>query len=161
MKVFSLVGWSGCGKTTLVSRLISHYKREHLTVAVIKKVAHEYSFQPEGKDSFAFLQAGADHVCLASESEIVAIRPKPKGSDVWRLIKPDLNTFDFVLLEGLILEQVPAAEVFDSEKHNNLKFPLKKLSLIISDKRFQEEIPWFHRDDIKGIAEYLEGNAYD
>lgn len=161
MHVFSLVGWSGCGKTTLVSRLISHYKKKHLTVAVFKKVAHEYSFQPQGKDSFTFLQAGADHVCLASESEIVVIRPKPEESDVWQLIEPDLKMFDFALLEGFFMEQVPAAEVFDSRKHNNLKFPLNKLSLIISDKQFQEKIPWFHRDDIKGIAEYLEENSYE
>jgi hypothetical protein len=33
--------------------------------------------------------------------------------------------------------------------------------MIISDKRFQEKIPWFHRDDIKGIAEYLEDYEYE
>ena len=119
-----------------------------------------YTFQPKGKDSFIFLQAGADHVGLASESEIVAIRPKPKNGDIRRLIESDLSMFDYILLEGVFLEQVPVAEVFDSRKHKNLKFPLKRLSVIISDLPFQEKIPWFHRDDIQGIAKYLEGYAY-
>jgi molybdopterin-guanine dinucleotide biosynthesis protein B len=161
MKLFSLVGWSGSGKTTLAARLISHYKRNNFTVAVIKKIAHNYSFQPKGKDSFTFLQAGADHVCLASESEIVVIKPRAEDRDIRQLIESDLNMFDFVLLEGFTLNQVPVAEVYDSEKHKSMKFPLKKLSLIISDMRSQEKIPWFHRDNIDGIAEYIKENAYE
>lgn len=161
MKMFSLGGWSGSGKTTLIARLISYYKKKKISVGVIKKVAHDCSFQPQGKDSFRFLQAGADHVYLASQREIMSIRPKQAHEDAWALIKPDLKDHDFVLLEGLILDQVPVAEVFDSRRHKRLKFPLKKLSLIISDEQLQEKVPWFHMDDIKGIAEYLEEYAYE
>jgi molybdopterin-guanine dinucleotide biosynthesis protein B len=161
MKLFSLVGWSGSGKTTLIARLISYYKKKKMSVAAVKRVPHEYSLQPEGKDSFRFLRAGADSVYLASQREIMSIRPKQAHEDAWHLIKSDLKDHDFVLLEGLILDQVPVAEVFDSRRHKLLKFPLKKLSLIISDEQLQEKIPWFHVDDIKGIAEYLEEYAYE
>ncbi len=161
MKLFSLVGWSGSGKTTLIARLISYYKKKKMSVAAVKRVPHGYSLQPEGKDSFRFLRAGADSVYLASQREIMSIRPKQAHEDAWHLIKSDLKDYDFVLLEGLILDQVPVAEVFDSRRHKLLKFPLKKLSLIISDEQLQKKIPWFHVDDIKGIAEYLEEYAYE
>jgi len=59
MKVFSVIGYSGSGKTHLIEFLIKKFKTElDLEVSVVKYI-HEHRIDEEGKDSFKFSDAGA------------------------------------------------------------------------------------------------------
>ena len=59
MKVFSVIGYSGSGKTHLIEFLIKKFKTElDLEVSVVKYI-HEHRIDEEGKDSFKFSEAGA------------------------------------------------------------------------------------------------------
>ncbi len=59
MKAFSVIGYSGSGKTHLIEFLIKKFKTElNLEVSVVKYI-HEHRIDEEGKDSFKFSGAGA------------------------------------------------------------------------------------------------------
>ncbi|MHA1509299.1 MAG: molybdopterin-guanine dinucleotide biosynthesis protein B [Promethearchaeota archaeon] len=59
MKVISVIGYSGSGKTHIIEFLIKKCKTElNLEVSVIKNI-HEHKIDEEGKDSFKFSEAGA------------------------------------------------------------------------------------------------------
>jgi len=156
MKIFSLVGWSESGKTTLISALISHFKQKKKSIAALKNVSRHYSLQPEGKDSWTFLQAGADMVFLTSKDEILSIKKRNPTLDLHTELNPELKNHDLVLLEGLTGENIPVIEVFNSKLNKNLKFQEKKLSAVISDQKINSEVPWFDINDIKNIAKFME-----
>ncbi|MCK4835847.1 MAG: molybdopterin-guanine dinucleotide biosynthesis protein B, partial [Candidatus Aminicenantes bacterium] len=155
----SLVGWSGSGKTTVITRLISFFKAKKKTVVALKNVPHEYALQPEGKDSFKFLEAGADRVVLNSREEIILMKRKKDQEDILGMIQSALDNVDMVFLEGLLLKNVPVIEVLDSNQAKGFKYPLEKCSAIVSDGNIHASIPWFHKDDISAIAQFME--AYD
>ena len=59
MKVISVIGYSGSGKTHIIEFLIKKLKNElNLEVSVVKNI-HEHRIDEEGKDSFKFSEAGA------------------------------------------------------------------------------------------------------
>ena len=59
MKVISVIGYSGSGKTHLIEFIIKKFKTEfNLEVSVVKNI-HEHRIDEEGKDSFKFSEAGA------------------------------------------------------------------------------------------------------
>jgi len=59
MKVISVIGYSGSGKTHLIEFLIKKFKFDfNFEVSVVKYI-HEHRIGEEGKDSFKFSEAGA------------------------------------------------------------------------------------------------------
>ena len=59
MKVISVIGYSGSGKTHIIEFLIKKLKIDrNLEVSIIKNI-HEHRIDEEGKDSFKFSEAGA------------------------------------------------------------------------------------------------------
>lgn len=156
MKIFSLVGWSESGKTTLISALISHFKQKKKKIAALKNVSHRYSLQPEGKDTWEFLQAGADMVFLTSKDEIVLMKKRKPTIDLLTELNLELKNVDLVLLEGLTGENVPVIEVFSSKSNKNLKFQENKLAAVVADQKMDLEIPCFDINDIQQIAKFME-----
>ena len=60
IKIISLFGYSGSGKTHLIENVISVLKKKlNYDIGVIKNI-HEHPIDTKGKDSFRYLQAGAD-----------------------------------------------------------------------------------------------------
>jgi len=57
--VFIFVGHSGCGKTTLIEKLLRELSGRGLRVAVIKHAHHRVVLDTPGKDSWRYKQAGA------------------------------------------------------------------------------------------------------
>jgi molybdopterin-guanine dinucleotide biosynthesis protein B len=59
LKIVSIIGYSGSGKTYIIENLIRKLKiKLNLEVGVIKYV-HEHQIDEEGKDSFRFSKSGA------------------------------------------------------------------------------------------------------
>ena len=78
MRVVSIVGNSGTGKTRLVVRLIEELRGRGLRVAAVKRCSHGFTLDTEGKDTAAFSQAGAFGVAMVSPDGWAAIgRPAP------------------------------------------------------------------------------------
>ena len=70
MKVIGIAGWSGAGKTTLISRVIPYLREQGLRVSVIKHAHHDFDVDVPGKDSWVHRQSGAEEVLvLVAESQ--------------------------------------------------------------------------------------------
>jgi molybdopterin-guanine dinucleotide biosynthesis protein B len=59
MKLISIVGHSGCGKTTLMVTLIRELSQQGLRVATIKHAHRKVELDTPGKDSYRHKEAGA------------------------------------------------------------------------------------------------------
>lgn len=159
MKVFSITGWSGSGKTTLIIRLIKHFKLKNKKVIAVKNAPHKYYLEPESKDTFKFLEAGSDEVCLVAKNEMLTMRRITNKTHIFEVLETQYADCDILLLEGLHRDNIPVIEVFDSTKHEALKFPVEALSAIVSDKPITGAVPNFNTNDIHRIIDFME--AYD
>jgi molybdopterin-guanine dinucleotide biosynthesis protein B len=155
MKIFSIVGWSRSGKTTLVSCLVSHFKSKGRRVTAVKR-AREYTLQPEAKDSAQFLEAGADQVWVLAGREMLNMKRVEDEAAALAILKRSFADSDIVLLEGALLEDVPLIEVFDGARGKSLKFPLEQLAAVVSDQKVGGQIPCFRAAEIERIALFME-----
>ncbi|UCH92168.1 MAG: molybdopterin-guanine dinucleotide biosynthesis protein B [Candidatus Aminicenantes bacterium] len=159
MKVFSFAGWSGSGKTILITQLIEHFKQKNKKVIAVKHAPHKYYLEPESADTFKFLEAGADEVCLVGKNEMLHMRQITAKTNVITILKTQYANCDFLLLEGLHQNEIPLIEVFDSSKNNTLKYPTETLCAVVSDKPITTTVPNFNLTDINKISNFME--VYD
>lgn len=156
MRAFSITGWSGSGKTTLIARLIKYFKQENKRVIAVKNVPQKYYLEPESTDTFRFLEAGSDEVCLVAKNQFLTMKRMETNDTVFEILQSRYADCDFLLLEGLRKDGIPVIEVFDSTKHEALKNPLDTLSAVVSDKPVTGAIPNFNNDDIHRIIHFME-----
>jgi molybdopterin-guanine dinucleotide biosynthesis protein B len=156
MKIFSITGWSGSGKTELITRLIRHSKMKNQKVVAVKNVPHKFYLEPESADTFRFLEAGADEVCLTAARQLLTMRSLTGETDVIALLEQEYADCDYLLLEGLRKDGVPMIEVFDPAKHDTPKVPIHKLCAMVSEKPVIGGIPHFHPDEIDKIISFME-----
>ena len=71
MKMFSIVGWSGSGKTLLITRLIENFKARQRGVIAVKSTHAGYALQPEGKDTARFLAGRSREAYLVADGELL------------------------------------------------------------------------------------------
>jgi molybdopterin-guanine dinucleotide biosynthesis protein MobB len=108
-----LIGWSGSGKTHLLTRLLPLFIARGLTVSTVKHAHHGFDLDQPGKDSFAHRAAGAREVMIGSASRWALMH---ELSDADR--EPELETLlarmspvDLVLVEGFKASPHPKIEV--------------------------------------------------
>ena len=65
--IIGIVGWSGSGKTDLVSRLINFFVLNSIVVSSVKHTHHEFEIDKKGKDSFKHIHAGSSEVIIFSK----------------------------------------------------------------------------------------------
>jgi molybdopterin-guanine dinucleotide biosynthesis protein MobB len=127
-------------------------------VVTLKNAPHKYYLEPEGKDTFTFLQSGSERVYLSAKNELLRMNLINGQDDVFAALEKEVTpeNCDVLLLEGLGRDDIPMIEIFDSSKSDGLKFPIEQLTALVSDKTFTSGIPNFHIDDIAGIATFME-----
>ena len=156
MNIFSFNGWSGTGKTTLITKLITELSSRGWKVMGVKKVPEKFHLEPEGKDSRRFLEHGADTVYLVSGKQLMKMKTIDKPEDFFILAREDQEEHDFVLIEGLSTEEAIIFEVYDPGISEDLKTDKNVLNAVISEYQVFDDLKYFKRDDIKNIANYLE-----
>ncbi len=101
MKVAAITGFSGAGKTTLITQLIARYIAQGLRVGAIKHTHHPLNEENRG-DTARMRAAGADPVILAGPGEAVIFHAT--GTSRVRYMRPRdlLEHFDhdIVMVEG-------------------------------------------------------------
>ena len=154
--MFSIVGWSGSGKTLLITRLIENFSARQRGVIAVKSTHAGYALQPEGKDTARFLRAGAREAYLVADGELLRMTPFAGPDALLAELQGRLRPDDVVLLEGLCLPGIPVIEVRDTRPGKELKTRPADLAAVVgaADKTFP--CPCFPADDIEGISAFME-----
>lgn len=138
MKLISIIGYSGSGKTHLITSTIKKLKSElKLNILVIKNV-DTHQIDKEGKDSFEFSKAGADFSLIKNKYHEIAIFFKMdlNFNELIDWISKFSDNIDIVFIEGFRDLEVP--EILCVENFEDispqLNLNVKMISGIISTK---------------------------
>jgi molybdopterin-guanine dinucleotide biosynthesis protein B len=102
MKAVAFTGYSGAGKTTLVTQLVTLMRTQGLRVSVVKHARHGFDIDTPGKDTYRHRQAGAFEVLVASSQRLALMREfeQPCELTVHQLMANLYDGVDWVLVEG-------------------------------------------------------------
>ena len=154
--MFSIVGWSGSGKTMLITRLIGSFQARRRGVIAVKSTHAGYALQPEGKDTARFLQAGAREAYLVADGELLRMTRLASRADLLAELQGRLRPDDIVLLEGFSQPGIPAIEVRDPGGEKELKSRPADLAAVVGTGKVACACPHFAPDDIEGIRAFME-----
>jgi molybdopterin-guanine dinucleotide biosynthesis protein B len=112
MKLLGLTGWSGSGKTQLLTAMLPLLTARGLRVSTVKHAHHGFDLDQPGKDSFRHRQAGATEVLIGSARRWALLHelegPEPTLPELLARLSP----VDLVLVEGFKANPHPKIEVF-------------------------------------------------
>ncbi len=156
--VVSIVGKSGAGKTVLIERLISEFKRRGYRIAAVKHSPRSIDVDKPGKDSWTFAQAGSDAVVVSSPDKLVLIKSVDRDPTIEEILHIVGGEFDLVLVEGFRKGKAPKIEVHRRELGEDLLCSTGELAAIVSDGSFDTDVPQFPLTDTQAIADFIEEN---
>ena len=162
MRVIGLAGWSGAGKTTLVTRLIPELGRRGLTVSTMKHAHHAFDIDRPGKDSYEHRQAGASEVLIASSARwalMHELRSRPEAT-VEELVS-HMTPVDLLMIEGFKAHKHPKLEVHRPSLGKTLICTDDPdVVAIATDAPVPSvRLPRFDLTDADGIAEFIIGHC--
>ena len=162
MRVIGLAGWSGAGKTTLITKVIPVLKGRGLKVATVKHAHHEFDLDRPGKDSWLHREAGASEVAVVSSRRWALIHelngePEPPLADILAKLSP----VDLVIIEGFKRHAHPKLEIYRADVGKPLIYPEDDcIVAIASDAPLpQVQLPVLMLDDVEAIASVLQAEA--
>jgi molybdopterin-guanine dinucleotide biosynthesis protein B len=159
VNVLGIAGWSGAGKTTLITKLIPDLVGRGLRVSTVKHAHHEFDIDQPGKDSFVHRRAGASEVLISSSRRFALIHELAQDETEASLasLLARLSPCDIVLVEGFKRLAHPKLEVF---RAGNRREPLHPddphIVAVASDQPFpQARVPVVPLDAIASIGELV------
>jgi molybdopterin-guanine dinucleotide biosynthesis protein B len=157
--VFGVAGWKNAGKTTLVERLVAEFVRRGWTVNTVKHAHHAADVDQPGRDTFRHRAAGATEVALVGGHRYAIMREQEDATLVEVLAR--LAPADVVLVEGFKREPHPKIEIrAGTDEAAAPPMAPKDPSIIAIAADIppdDQRLPWFRRDDIVGIADFIAG----
>lgn len=150
-RVFGVVGWKNAGKTTLVERLIAEFVRRGWRVGSIKHGHHDLDVDQPGRDSWRHRAAGATEVAVIGGRRYAIMREsEPTLEEVLGRLSPA----DLILIEGYKREAHRKIEIRAGGEPMAANDPA--ILAVASDVRPSDTtLPWFQRDDVSGIADFI------
>jgi len=111
--VIGLAGWSGSGKTSLLTALLPLLRARGLRVSTLKHAHHSFDVDRPGKDSYRHREAGAEEVLVASANRWVLMhehrgQPEPSSRDLIAKMSP----VDLIVIEGFKREAHKKIEIY-------------------------------------------------
>ncbi|MDW3204676.1 MAG: molybdopterin-guanine dinucleotide biosynthesis protein B [Alphaproteobacteria bacterium] len=159
MRVLGIAGFSGAGKTTLVTRLIPALVARGLSVSTVKHAHHAFDVDTPGKDSYEHRKAGASEVLVSSDQRWVLMH-EHRGADEPGLddLLKKLAPVDLVLVEGWKFGDHPKLEVFRSSVGKPMLAQQDRNVIAIATDLSELPsltIPRLNIDDIDAIADFV------
>jgi molybdenum cofactor guanylyltransferase len=158
---FALAGYSGSGKTTLVCKLLERWS-ERYNVGFVKHDAHRFEMDREGKDTHRATVAGASTVMINDPRHFARISTLPYSQFERTAAFIDA---DFVIAEGYKRSDLPKLLVLDTDGHALDEYragTFENVRAIAgpSEAPADLDVPYFHRDDVEGIAGFIEEHIH-
>jgi molybdopterin-guanine dinucleotide biosynthesis protein B len=162
MRVVGLAGWSGAGKTTLITRVVPLLKRRGVRVSTVKHAHHAFEIDRPGKDSWLHREAGATEVAIVSSRRWAIVHELRGGREPpLTEILAKLSPADLVIVEGFKRLALPKLEIFRASLAKPLLQPDDDCIVAIAadDPLPQAQVPVLMLDDIESIADVLQAEA--
>jgi molybdopterin-guanine dinucleotide biosynthesis adapter protein len=154
MKVIGIAGWSGAGKTTLISRVIPYLRQQGLSVSVIKHAHHDFDVDVPGKDSWVHRQSGAEEVLVTSANRWALMHELRGASEpaLSQLLRK-MSVVDLVVIEGFKSEPIRKIEVYRKDSGKPPLFPHDPaIAGVATDVAIETTLEVVHLDDIPAVA---------
>ncbi len=158
MKIFGLVGWSGSGKTSLMTQLIPVLISRGLRVSTAKHAHHEFDLDTEGKDSYLHRESGATEVVIASRQRWVLLHelrsePEPTLDQLIEHMAP----VDLLLVEGMKQHPHDKIEVYRGGRETQLIAEQQSdVVAIATDQKLDSvAVPTLDLNDPPSIADFI------
>lgn len=153
--VISFVGSHNCGKTTILEKVIRGLKQKGYKVAVIKHHKGDFELDIQGKDTWRLSEAGSDVVAISSPQKTAVIKKPEQELTLDRITEMVCDGMDIVISEGYKFDDKPKIEVFRSEVSDRILSDEKDLVALVTDRRFDIDVPQFSFDDADGIVKLI------
>ncbi len=155
-RVYSVVGETGSGKTTVVEGLVAELTRLGLRIGTIKHDIHGFQMDHEGKDSFRHKAAGAAISLISSPWQIGMVRDTERDHTVAELVEALMVGVDVVLTEDYHHERWPKVEVHRRATGKALRCAADEtLVAVVSDEPLAVGVPVFGFDQLPEVARLL------
>ncbi len=155
--IVSIVGKSDSGKTTLIEKLLPELTKRGYRIATVKHDTHGFEVDHEGKDSWRHKKAGAYAVVISSPEKVALIRDVERDLNLNEIREKFIQEVDLVITEGYKKDVQPKIEIFRKEKHDSLLCSQDdNLIAVVTNKKFDIDVPQFELDDIPGLADFIE-----
>jgi len=114
-KIIGFAGYSGVGKTTILTQVIKILSAKGYKISVIKHAHHNFDIDKPGKDSYELRKSGAQEVLVSSKTRWVVIHEnyEEKECNLNELIeKINPDNVDIIIVEGFKNEKFPKIEIY-------------------------------------------------
>lgn len=163
-RVIGFAGWSGAGKTQLLTRLIPVLKSRGLSVSTLKHAHHAFDIDHPGKDSYLHREAGASEVLIASSSRWALMHelrgaPEPGLGE----LLGHMSAVDLVLIEGFKRNPHIKIEVHREANAKPWLYPDDaSIGAIASDvpPPAGGGLPWVGLNDYDAVADLVQAHAW-
>jgi molybdopterin-guanine dinucleotide biosynthesis protein B len=158
MRIIGLAGWSGSGKTTILTRAIPRLVARGLTVSTLKHAHHAFDVDQPGKDSHSHRMAGATEVLVGSAARWALVHElRGDAEPTLGAMLQKLSPVDLVLVEGYKRASHPKLEVYRAAVGKPLLHPDDPaIVAIASDVPLPAAgIPVVDLDDVERVADLL------
>ncbi|MZR32441.1 molybdopterin-guanine dinucleotide biosynthesis protein B [Sneathiella litorea] len=158
MNIIGISGWSGNGKTTLLTRLIPALKARGFKVSTIKHAHHKFDIDVPGKDSYRHREAGAEEVLISSSNRWALMHENhDNGEAHLEDLIARMAPVDILLVEGFKSESFPKIEVWRQESGTEPRVASDDsiVALATPDLTYVAPVPILNLNNENAIADFI------
>lgn len=154
--LLTVIGKSGCGKTTLIEKLVREISNRGYRLATVKHHSHAgFEVDKPGKDSWRFAQAGSQQVVIAAPDKFATYRKLEHELSLDE-IAAEIHDVDLILVEGYKRSNKPSLEVVRAANSLELIGSIEQRIALVTDADLEVGVPRFDLDDIPGIVALIQ-----